>query len=205
MADLTVASCVAQLVPVKGHPTLLNAMARVSGVELLIAGEPLDRDYASSLADLTAKLQIENRVRFLGGVSNVPNLLTRTDFFVLPTWGRWRMEGCPVALLEAMSCGKACIATDIPGVRDIIEDGKNGLLVPPENVAALAEAIDRLSSSPELRSSFGVAARKRIEERFSIEREVADHEDLYAGIFPRIKRSNPGAIRTELSDQLQSM
>jgi glycosyltransferase involved in cell wall biosynthesis len=202
--DALVAVCVAQLLPVKGHPTLLHAIARVPGLELLIAGDPLDEDYASSLKKLTAELGIQNRVRFLGGVGNVPELLPATDFFVLPTWGRWRMEGCPVALLEAMSCGKACIATDIPGARDIIEDGKSGLLVPPEDATALAEAIALLSSSPELRRSLGVAARKRIEEKFSIEREVADHEALYTGIFPRVS-SNPGQLRTELSSQLLSM
>jgi glycosyltransferase involved in cell wall biosynthesis len=104
-----------------------------------------------------------------------------------------------------MSCGKACIATDVPGLRDIIEDGKNGLLVPSEDVTALAQAISRLSSSSELRASLGAAARKRIEERFTIEREVADHEDLYAGIFPRVRSSNAGVARTELSGQFQSM
>ena len=200
-----VASCVAQLLPVKGHPTLLNAISRISEVELLIAGEPLDKNYASSLKDLTVKLQLKDRVQFLGNVDNIPELLAKSDFFVLPTWGRLRMEGCPVALLEAMSCGKACIATDIPGVRDIIEDGKNGLLVPPENATALAEAISTLCASPELRRSLGEAARKRIEDRFSIEREVADHEDLYAGIFPRIQSSHTGVLRTKLSSQLPSM
>lgn len=185
IADAVVAVCVAELLPVKGHPTLLHAIARVPGLELVVAGAALDEDYASSLKNLSEELGIQDRVRFLGRVRDVPELLAETDFLVLPTWARWRMEGCPMALLEAMSCGKACIATDIPGARDIIEDGKNGLLVPPEDVTALAAAINRLSSSPELRDSLGIAARKRIEERFSIEREVADHEELYAGIFRR--------------------
>jgi glycosyltransferase involved in cell wall biosynthesis len=193
-----VATCVAQLVPVKGHPTLLNALAQVSGVELLIAGDPLDKDYVSFLRDLIIKLKIKNRVRFLGSVRDIPQLHAQSDFFILPT----KMEACPVSLLEAMSCGKACIVSDIPGVRDIIEDGKNGLLVPPEDPAALAEAINRLSSSPELRTSLGAAARERIKERFSIEREVADHEDLYAGIFPQLISTSTGVIRPELSANL---
>lgn len=198
-----VIGCVAHLVPVKGHPTLLRAIAKVPSAQLLIAGRPMDQEYADQLSCMVEELGIKDKVRFLGGVEDVSSLLGELDAVALPT--RPPGEGCPVALLEAMSCGKACIATDLPGARDIIEDGKNGLLVPPEDATSLAEAISRLSSSPELRASLGVAARKRIEERFSIEREVADHEDLYAGIFPRVRSSNTGGLRTELSGQFQSM
>lgn len=200
-----VASCVAQLLPVKGHATLLEALARVPDVELLIAGAPLDKDYASSLEELSVRLKIKDRVSFLGEVREVPELLSETDIFILPTLGRGRMEGCPVALLEAMSCGKPCIATYIPGARDIVEDGKNGLLVPPENATLLAEAISRLSSSPELRKSLGVAARKRIEDRFSIDREVAVHEELYVSIFPRLGSRDAATQTAEWSRQLPSM
>ena len=193
-----VATCVAQLVPVKAHHTLLNAIARVSGVDLLIAGEPLDKEYTASLVDLAKDLQITDRVRFLGSVHEIPELHAQSDFFILTS----KMESCPVALLEAMSCGKACIAPDIPSVRDIIEAGKNGLLVRPEDPVALAEAIRRLATSAALRSSLGQAARKRIEERFSIEREVAAHEDLYASIFPQLSSSNPTVIQPEWSANL---
>jgi glycosyltransferase involved in cell wall biosynthesis len=181
--ETVVVGCVAQLVPVKGHPTLLHALARVPDVRLLIAGEPLDQEYASSLTDLTRQLGIEERVTFLGGVRDVTSFLSEVDVFVLPTWARWRMEGCPVALLEAMSCGKACIATAIPGSKDLIEHGSSGLLVSAEDQVALAEAIAQLSSSPELRESLGAAARARVEECFTINREVTNHEQFYAGIF----------------------
>ena len=201
----TIATCVAQLLPVKGHPTLLEALSRAPGVGLLLAGEPLDKNYAAFLKELSVDLKINDRVRFLGGVREVPELLAETDLFILPTLGRGRMEGCPVALLEAMSCGKACIATGIPGVRDIIEHGTSGLLVPPEDVTSLSEAINRLSSSPELRNSLGVAARKRIEDRFSIQQEVAVHEELYASIFPRLGSRNSAPQTAELSRQWQSM
>ena len=119
------------------------------------------------------------RVHFLGGVEDVPSFLGEMDIVVLPTWDKWRREGCPVGLLEAMACGKACIATDVPGSRDIIEDGISGLLVEPENEFALAEAIQRLIDDPELRDRMGKAARLRIEKHFSIEKEVAAHEQLY--------------------------
>ncbi|NLB71755.1 MAG: glycosyltransferase family 4 protein, partial [Chloroflexi bacterium] len=89
---------------------------------------------------------------------------------------------CPVALLEAMACGKACVATDVPGSRDIIEDGVSGLLVEPENAIDLASAIQRLINDRQFRERIGKAARIRIEEHFSIEKEVAAHEKLYEEI-----------------------
>lgn len=171
--------CVAHLVPVKGHPTLIEAVSRLSDAHLYLAGKPMDEDYIHALHEQVEALRMIWRVHFLGGVEDVPSFLGDMDIVVLPTWDKWRREGCPVALLEAMACGKACIATDVPGSRDIIEDGVSGLLVEPENAIALAEAIQRLIDDPELRDRIGKAARLRIEKHFSIEKEVAAHEQLY--------------------------
>jgi glycosyltransferase involved in cell wall biosynthesis len=121
-------------------------------------------------------------VHFLGALADVPALHAELDMFVLPTLGRMRMEGCPVALLEAMACSLPCVATDIPGAQDVIEAGISGLLVPPEEPEALAEAIGSLLQSAELRRRLGDAARKRILARYTIEREVADYEALYSEI-----------------------
>jgi glycosyltransferase involved in cell wall biosynthesis len=180
--DAVAVVCVAQLVPVKGHPTLLQALASVPGVHLLLAGAPLDQEYAAALQKQAAQLELNQRVHFLGGVKEVPALLAESDIFVLPTWAKWRMEGCPVALLEAMSCGRACIATNIPGSRDLIEHGRSGLIVPPEDSEALAGAIRQLVASPELRQQLGRAARQRVLDHFTIEKEVAAHEALYSEI-----------------------
>ena len=173
-------SVVAHLVPVKGHATLLEALARVPGIHLLVAGKPLDQVYSDSLKKMTHNLGIAFRVHFLGEVSYVPALLSETDIFVLPTLGRWRMEGCPVALLEAMACGKACIATGIPGARDLIVHQESGWLVHPENPQEMAEALSLLSENADLRARLGAAARKRVENHYAIEQEVAKHEALYS-------------------------
>lgn len=178
--DAISAGCAAQLLPVKGHSTLLEAAAKISGLHLFLAGKQDDQEHSLYLKNLALKLGIQERVHFLGDVKDLPSFWAEIDLCVLPTWAKWRMEGCPVALLEAMACGKACIATDIPGSRDIIENGKNGLLVAPENPDALAEAIRELSVSAPLRQKLGEAARKRIEEKFSIDREVGAHESLYS-------------------------
>lgn len=171
--------CVAHLVPVKGHPTLIEALARVPGVYLVIAGNPLDEKYAASLMRRAGELQVQDRVRFLGDVKDVPGLLTEVDLFVLPTWRRWRMEGCPVSLLEAMACGKACVATDIPGSRDLVQHGRSGWVVPGEDIEALAAALSELSAAEALRRELGRAARERVLECFTIDREVAAHQALY--------------------------
>jgi glycosyltransferase involved in cell wall biosynthesis len=183
--NAVVVGCVAHLVPVKGHPTLLNAAARVPGVVVLLAGKPLDRAYSDALKQQAEELGISDRVHFLGGVDDVAGFLAEIDVAVLPTWARWRMEGCPVALLEALAAGKACVATDIPGSRDIVENGVSGILVPPEDPEALALALQQLASSQDLRQQLGAAARQRIMDSYRIEREVADHVALYDEVLQR--------------------
>jgi glycosyltransferase involved in cell wall biosynthesis len=178
-SDQIVVGCVAHLVRVKGYPTLLEAVARVSNVHLLVAGKHLDAEYSKSLERQVEDLHLQKRVQFLGNISDVPAFLSETDIFILPTWAKWRMEGCPVALLEAMACGKACIATDIPGSRDLIEHGVSGWIVPPENPNSMAEALSHLAASSQKRNILGEGARKRILNHFTIEKEVAAHEAMY--------------------------
>lgn len=175
-----VIGCVAHLVPVKGHPTLLRALARVPDAHLWLAGREGEAPYMRELEGLCNDLGIRSRVRFLGNIADVPALLRELDIFVLPTWNKWRMEGCPVALLEAMAAGLPCIATSIPGPDDVIEHGSNGLLVSPQDDVALAAAIrEVISMPPELRAAMGQAARNRILAAYAIEYEVARYERLY--------------------------
>ena len=177
--EAVVIGVVAHLVPVKGHPTLLAAVSRIPNLQVLIAGKPLDQEYTASLENLVQSLGIQARTHFIGGVKDIPALLAEMDIFVLPTWAKWRMEGCPVALLEAMSSGRACVATDIPGARDLVVHESSGLLVPPENVDALAEALARLASSLELRRALGIAARQRVLHYYTIDQEVTAHQAIY--------------------------
>ncbi len=172
-----VAAIVAHIVPVKGHDTLIRAAAQAPNVVLWIVGRPDDADYADSLKRLSGELGINDRVRFLGGVSDVPALLSEVDIFVLSSNSRG--EGCPVALLEAMAAGCACITTDVPGSKDVVQAGENGLLVPPENPSALAEALRRLAGSTTLRRQFGMAGRRRIESQFTLDREAALYDAMY--------------------------
>jgi len=169
--------CVANLIPIKGHPTLIRAVARVPNAALLLAGKPLDQTYVDGLRELCASLQVQDRVYFLDDVRDIPAFDAELDIFVLPSISRG--EGGSVALLEAMACGVACIATDVPGSQDMIEQGVSGLLVPPEQDQPMAQAIRALTATPDLRAQMGKAARARVVEKYSLEGEARALETLY--------------------------
>ena len=177
-AGSVVVACVAHLVPVKGHPTLLEAVARTPDVHLLVAGRPQDERYSRDLVTLARDREISHRVHFLGPVADIPALWEEVDISVLPTQSLG--EGCPVALLEAMACGKPSIATDVPGSRDLLRQDVTGILVPPEDPPALASALQRMVSSASLREKLGAAARELAVDRYSIEREAADYQAMYS-------------------------
>lgn len=180
-----VIACVAHLVPVKGHPTLLQAFAQLSSnppAHLWLAGKPMEAAYVHGLQSQVEEFGLAERVHFLGGIDDIPALLAETDIFCLPTWARWRMEGCPVAMLEAMACAKACIGTDIPGTRDQIQHEHNGLLAPPEDMMALASTLQRLLDDQDLRQRLGQSARQTVEKEYTIEIEVQRHSNLFGEI-----------------------
>jgi glycosyltransferase involved in cell wall biosynthesis len=109
-----VVGCVANLTIRKGHHVLLEALAKIPGVYLITIGKPIEPEYASRLEKMRQDLQLQDRVYLQGYVEDVPAFLAEIDIFVLPTWDRGSKEGCPVALVEAMSSGRACIATASP-------------------------------------------------------------------------------------------
>ena len=174
-ADEVLVGCSSHLVPVKEHPTLIEAVARVGGIHLALGGAPRDAAYADSLRARVEELGIAQRVSFVGELADVAAFLVDLDIFVLPS----RKEGFPLALLEAMACGRACVASDLPGTRDQIEADTRGRLVPAGDAEALAGALRDLASSPETRDRLGQAARQRVLDGFTIEREVARLEKIY--------------------------
>jgi glycosyltransferase involved in cell wall biosynthesis len=95
-----------------------------------------------------------------------------------------RAEGLPFALIEAMSSGLACIATDVGGVQEAISDGVDGMIVPPESPSALAESIRSLFLDSELRSTIGKRARARVESAFKESESLAEIRGLLLGSEP---------------------
>jgi glycosyltransferase involved in cell wall biosynthesis len=108
-------------------------------------------------------------------MSDIRTLWARAHIAVLPS----RREGLPKSLLEAAAFGRPMVATDVPGCREIVVAGETGLLVPWDDDRALADAIALLAGSPELRSRYGAAARRRVVERFSAEAIGRQTVELY--------------------------
>jgi glycosyltransferase involved in cell wall biosynthesis len=159
-----VIATVASLTPKKGHEHLLRAVARLRArgvaAAVLLAG---DGPLRPQLEALAGELGLAESVQFLGNVPRAGDVLAVADLFVLPSL----VEGMPLALLEAMSAGKAAIATSVGGIPEVIQPDVNGLLVPPADETALANAIARLLGSRELRQRFGAEARRTVERGYT--------------------------------------
>lgn len=114
-------------------------------------------------------------VELLGHRHDIARLFAQSNIVVLPSY----REGFPRVLLEAAACGRSVVTTDVPGCRDAVEPGVTGLLVPPRDAVALADAIQRLLLDAELRERMGQAGRQLAEREFSIEKAVAAHLAVY--------------------------
>ena len=123
---------------------------------------------------------LQDQVKFLGHVHDLHKILMQHQIFVLST----HYEGMPLALIEAMACGCACIGSNVIGVREVIEHGKTGLLVPPGNEKALADAILQLLQQPDLAEMMGKAACASVKENFDITLMYARYESLMRSICP---------------------
>lgn len=148
--------------------------------KLVIAGDGEERQ---SLEEKVHSLGLSANVQFLGAQAHPEEVLPAFDLFALSS----REEAAPVAILEAMACGLPCVATDVGGIAESIQPGESGLLVPPENPAALAEAIRTLFDSPAQRVSLGDAAREAIRDTRSLESMIADHAALYRSVLEERK------------------
>jgi glycosyltransferase involved in cell wall biosynthesis len=148
---------VSRLVRHKGHPELLAAMERVEGAELWVVGDRLPSDHGPDLAPLFAASQLGPRLRMLGYREDIPALLAAADIFALPS----HFEGLPMSVIEAMLTGLPVVATAVRGPREQVVDGITGLLVPPREVAPLADAIGRLAGDAGLRAAMGQAGLRR--------------------------------------------
>jgi glycosyltransferase involved in cell wall biosynthesis len=136
---------------------LLKSRDRKYRIVLVGDVDPANPDSATE-ADLRT-WQSEGLVEWLGKRSDVAALLRDADLAVLPSW----REGLPKSLLEAAASGLAMVATDVPGCREIVHHGENGLLVPLRDSTALADAIEALMEDNALRETYGKAARELVE------------------------------------------
>lgn len=160
---------VGRLLDDKGIRTLIAAhrllRARGSDVRLLIAGTPDPANPASVTGEEAKSWNDEPGIAWLGQVGDIAGLWARAHVAVLPS----RREGLPLSLMEAAACGRAMIASDVPGCREIVVAEQTGLLVPVDDAQALAAAMDRLAGAPELRMRYAAAARTLVVEKFAAE------------------------------------
>jgi len=161
----------------KGHDHLLDAFARVharrADARLLLVGDGGRRAWAEGLA---RDRGIADAVRFAGFRTDVPALLGVMDCFALAST---RTEGVPGSLLQAAAAGIPLVASRIGGIPEFVDDGVTGLLVPPEDPAALAAAIERVLADPAAAAARARTARKRCEEGFSRETSIGRLIALY--------------------------
>src|SRR5213079_2849176 len=161
---------VGRIVPHKGVEHFIEAARYVPEARFVIAGGGSLLEPMRALAE---SMGVADRVQFLGRVSDeqLPEVYAACDVFVLPSVSR--LEAFGIVALEAMATGKPVIVADIPGVREIIEDGRDGLL---------AEKIRRLLSDPKARQTMGARGREKVLESFSIERVTDRIEAVYRAI-----------------------
>lgn len=164
--------------PTKGLSVLLQAFAELTGkpgqesCRLLIVGDGPARGQLECLA---SRLGIVRQVLFAGLRRDVPRLLPLLDVFVLPSL----YEGFGIAILEAMAAGRPVVATAVGGVPEFVRSGETGLLVPPDDPAALARAIQEVLARPAWAATLARRARDSVRSRFAIDAVVRQHEDLY--------------------------
>jgi glycosyltransferase involved in cell wall biosynthesis len=174
--DVFVVGIIARLSDVKGHLYLIRAMQKVlknfPTVKLLIIGEGKMKN---ALIKETEVLGIKGNVLFIPKANNTRDLLAAMDIFVMPSL----QEGLGLALMEAMAQGIAVVGSAVGGIKTLIQDKVNGLLVAPADASALAQAIVTLFNDSELRRVLGIRAREFISVNFSKEEMVDKTEIVY--------------------------
>jgi glycosyltransferase involved in cell wall biosynthesis len=166
---------VARMDRLKGHRYLLEAAASIPEAVFVLAGDGPER---TNLENLAAELGISDRVIFLGRRDDVPELLSDSDLFVLPSL----LEGLSLSVLEAMASSKPVITTDIPGMDEIIVNDRSGIMVPPEDPEALARKIKQVLSDAAVSNRIAAGGRQRVIEQFSAEKMVSETSQLYLGL-----------------------
>lgn len=189
---------VANLKRVKNHLFLLQAFAKIAveleNVKLLIIGQGFAGSRDNTEPDLRLFIsnnRLAGRVLFLGYRTDIRNLLHVMDVFCLTSL----REGLPIGLIEAMAAGRAVVGTNVEGIRDVIEDDKDGFLVEIGDVQDLANTLLGLVKDPELRRTLGSAARRKAVERYSLKRCVEKYERLFLAAADGSRTPHSYAIR----------
>jgi glycosyltransferase involved in cell wall biosynthesis len=174
----------------KGQDVLIRALAEPAlaqiGVVAVIAGDAYPGETAPDIQQLARALGVHDRVRFLGFRPDPDEILASVDAVAVPST---RPDPLPNSAIEALAAGKPVVASKSGGLPEIVRDGETGILVPPNDPAALAIALRALADDPERRARMGEAAGADARERFSGERMFDQIEAVYASL--GVRRSRP--------------
>jgi glycosyltransferase involved in cell wall biosynthesis len=167
LADAPTVLHVGRLAPVKGQLELIRALEQLDGVRAVLVGRDLERggEYQRELEREAARLGMADRVVFAGARDDVAGLMSGCEVFALPS----TVEGLPLVILEAMAQERPVVATAVGGTPEVVVDGVTGLLVEPGDPRALAGALEMVLADSARAAAMGAAARRRVEERFSLE------------------------------------
>lgn len=194
-ADCTLIGAVGNVNRYKGHAYFIEAAAkiieRLPDARFVVVGRRLDTDagLGARLEQLTARLGLAQSVVFAGFRDDIPRVLAALDVFVLPSI----LESCPVALLEAMAMKVPVVATDVGAVREIVDSGRTGLVVPPGDAGAIADAVLAVLAKPrdEVRNMVD-QARKTVESRFAVDTIARQQKHIYECLDSWAGRSDAG-------------
>lgn len=180
----TIIGTVTRLEPQKAVHDFIVAVSYVKetypDVKVVIIGDgPLRR----KIEELINDLKLNDNIILLGWRNDVPEILAVLDIFCQSSL--W--EGCPMSLLETMAIGKPIIATNVGGVKEIVEDDNTGILVPSGDPKAMADAIIKLTNNKEKTMKMGMNGRRRVESFFNMDLMLVKYERLYQDL---LKRSN---------------
>ena len=174
--DHLIVGMVGDLRPQKGYEYYLDAAAQVlkhfPNVTFLILGDGALRE---ELERRVRRLNIEKSVRMMGYRADIAEIYPLMDVFVLTSL--W--EGMPYSILEAMAARRPVVATRIPGSQDVVLDGITGMLVPPRDKDAIAQAIPELLHDPTKRKNMGEEGKRRVEDRYELQNQIESLEALY--------------------------
>ncbi len=174
--DGTKLGCIARLSEQKGLTYLIEAMSllTVKNIRLFIVG---DGELRNELENKVEELHLQDSVTFLGYRKDIVECINSFDFLVSSSL----FEGLALNIIEAFMNGKTMVATDIPGINEIVNN-ENGILVPSKNPGALASAIDKLATDVLLRNRLAFHAKKTYEEKFSYSMFLENYRALYREI-----------------------
>lgn len=187
--DAFVMTCVANLIPYKGHADLIDALAQCQDTLpgdwlLLLAGR--DDGIGAALKNRARQAGILSHIRFLGGDTDISDVLGSSDLGLLCS----HQEGSPNSVLESMAAGLPMVVTDAGGTAEAVIDGETGLVTPPGDHRAIAAAINTMAHDPACRSAMGQAGRTRARELHSLEACTNAYAELYEGLLKNAGRTS---------------